>query len=548
MVAVLLACFVVINATSSFAATASYPLSFPTGWNLAGNSLTTPIDVKTAFGTQANIQTVWKWDTATSKWSFYAPTLDTAGTLATYVVSKGYSLLTTINQGEGYWVNASAPVSLGTQSGSGFSLGASNLVAGWNLAATADNVGPGLLATNAGNVTTLWAWDNATSAWYFHAPSLATNNTQASYIQSKGYKEFGALTLDKGLGFWVNYAGATTGGGTSARICGDTTSINSFFSSNKGFINVSRTGGNTSSLLYQQFGNSSYRMQIAYVDSSGSKSVIVTPTEGGSSLATAPIGPEDVYEVLANEVNVLLNAAPAQPQVGYTGVLQCDRSTGVWKLAIASANSALNNVTLTSNGSGSTGTAIGAGLYTAVPAQANSGFLTLLNTACTSNFAQSNGTTYTNCSQGAATAAASLSYNMWLGGLPRQAGGDPVSGPGSVSPGTAKVSFSQGMAGATANDSCTVNIQEPYIPVVNVQTNGARYFASGVDFGFRGTETDTISITSGGVVFEYTMTNGQGGKIEVHPNNGLFGTGITGTEAKVWSDVVGAWTNYFTCK
>ncbi len=165
------------------------------------------MNVKTSFGTQANVVTIWKWNASNSTWAFYAPSLDANGTLGSYAASKGYSVLDTINPGEGYWVNSNAVSALGDQSGSSFTLNAANLSAGWNLSATGDEVTPAAFSNTAGNVTTLWAWDNANSNWHFHAPSLAANNTLASYIASKGYKDFGALTLGSGRGFWVNSVG-----------------------------------------------------------------------------------------------------------------------------------------------------------------------------------------------------------------------------------------------------------------------------------------------------------------------------------------------------
>jgi len=210
LAAILLLCSLLATASPSFAQQVSYSLSFSTGWNLAGNSLTQAIDVKTLFGTQSGVQTVWKWDAAGAKWAFYAPTLDASGTLASYASSKGYNVLATINPGEGFWVNASAPVALGKQSGTGFSLTSGSLVNGWNLTATADDVAVGTFSANVGNVTTLWAWDNLHSAWYFYAPTLAADGTLATYIQNKGYKDFATQNLGKGLGFWVNYAGAAS--------------------------------------------------------------------------------------------------------------------------------------------------------------------------------------------------------------------------------------------------------------------------------------------------------------------------------------------------
>jgi hypothetical protein len=56
--------------------------------------------------------------------------------------------------------------------------------------------------------TTLWAWDNVLSKWYFYAPSLqAQGGTMLSdYIGNNGYLDFTTArkTLAPGVGFWVN--------------------------------------------------------------------------------------------------------------------------------------------------------------------------------------------------------------------------------------------------------------------------------------------------------------------------------------------------------
>ena len=197
---------IVLMVSHAFAATLSYPLDLASGWNLMGNSLSTPLDVKTTFGSQSQIVTVWKWNAGTSTWAFYAPSLDANGTLASYAAGKGYSVLSAINPGEGYWINVTAALALGSQTGTGYSLTASGLTAGWSLVATGDSITPAAFSSSVGNVTTLWAWDSSAVSWYFYAPSLAANSTMASYIASKGYKDFAALSLGNGLGFWVNYA------------------------------------------------------------------------------------------------------------------------------------------------------------------------------------------------------------------------------------------------------------------------------------------------------------------------------------------------------
>ncbi|OIN94314.1 MAG: hypothetical protein AUJ20_01115 [Comamonadaceae bacterium CG1_02_60_18] len=207
----LIACGVLLCSVVAQATTITYQLSLATGWNLVGNSLSTPINAKTIFGGQAGIVTVWKWNASNRTWAFYAPSLDTNDTLATYASGKGYSVLDSIYPGEGYWVNASTPLLLGSQSGTGESLTADRLTTGWNLSATGDAVTPAVFSTRVGNVTTLWAWDNPQSKWYFYAPSLAANNSLASYIAGKGYLDFGSGMLDNGSGFWVNYAGGGAG-------------------------------------------------------------------------------------------------------------------------------------------------------------------------------------------------------------------------------------------------------------------------------------------------------------------------------------------------
>lgn len=104
------------------------PNPLPAGWSLiavGGNP--TPVGFNNGIGVTppaqgviaSNLTTLWAWDSALSNWYFYAPSLDSAGTLATYITSKNYlsfanSVLTPTT---GFWVNrpasagAPAPVS-----------------------------------------------------------------------------------------------------------------------------------------------------------------------------------------------------------------------------------------------------------------------------------------------------------------------------------------------------------------------------------------------------------------------------------------------------
>jgi len=201
------------------AANLNFSQSLANGWNLLGASTTTPIEVGTTFADPTKYVSVWKWDAKSAKWAFFSPSMD-ATALASYAASKGYSVLSQVAGGEGFWVNARSQPAAMVQSGAGVALAKSALATGWNLVATGDAVtAPAfnrlLSAATVGtpeNLTSLWAWDSASSHWYFYAPSLDGNGTLASYISGKGYLDFANLTLDNGRGFWVNLPAAAPGG------------------------------------------------------------------------------------------------------------------------------------------------------------------------------------------------------------------------------------------------------------------------------------------------------------------------------------------------
>jgi len=133
-------------------------------------------------------------------------------------------VLSVIQPGEGFWVNVSAKAktTLPAFSGAPFYLAAHQLLTGWNLVATADQVTP--VAFNLSltdplapppavggvpiNLTTLWAWDNPQGKWYFYSPSLDGQGGTAlfDYTNGKGYLDFASTgkLLEAGMGFWVN--------------------------------------------------------------------------------------------------------------------------------------------------------------------------------------------------------------------------------------------------------------------------------------------------------------------------------------------------------
>lgn len=192
-------------------------LGFGAAWNLAGNSSDVALDVATSFSDAQRFITVWKWVASASggSWAFYSPALaaQPGNVLHDYAMSKGYQVLQSIDAGEGYWLNVAADRAgnITVPVGNTVTPAALNttLQPGWNLAAVGTNpTAKQLTDAQSGGVTTLWAWDNAQSKWYFYAPYLESPGGTAlfDYTASKGYLDFTVTgkTLGAGMGFWLN--------------------------------------------------------------------------------------------------------------------------------------------------------------------------------------------------------------------------------------------------------------------------------------------------------------------------------------------------------
>jgi hypothetical protein len=179
-------------------------LQVQTGWNLLGNSRSQSIQAASLYSDATWVTALWKWDATLKQWQIYAPSMD-ASALQSLVTEKGYGALVDIKPGDGYWVQATAPASVMLQPGTTFNLTNANLTSGWNLVTTGSSQTPSALSASLGNLTSLWAWDATTQAWYFYAPSLDSGTTLADYARTNGYLDFVATgkTLGNGVGFWV---------------------------------------------------------------------------------------------------------------------------------------------------------------------------------------------------------------------------------------------------------------------------------------------------------------------------------------------------------
>jgi cyclophilin family peptidyl-prolyl cis-trans isomerase len=198
--------------------TAGPTLNLVTGWNLVGNSVNTSFEVASLFGNSANVTTVWKWNSANSKWAFYTPIAADGG--AAHAAAAGYDVLTKINGAEGFWVHAKQAFTAQLPDGTAVAASAlQDLPSGWSLVAIAGNPSPRdfnrALSSSTPpadaipvNFTSLWAWDYATGKWYFYAPYLdgLGGTSLSNYSAGKGYLDFmsAGKTIMPGSGFWIN--------------------------------------------------------------------------------------------------------------------------------------------------------------------------------------------------------------------------------------------------------------------------------------------------------------------------------------------------------
>lgn len=193
-----------------------YTVQLAAGWNLVGNSTTGSIDVAATLGDAGKFASVWKWDARAAQWHYYAPALAANGTLAKVAAANGYAVLTAIGPGEGYWIEvpaAAGNISMPEVVSFGIDTTSLMFAHGWNLVATGYDLGAadfnrmlaGATSGTPGITTTIWAWDNASSSWYFYAPDKDGDGSLPAYAASKGYQPFGAVSLGKGRGFWVYY-------------------------------------------------------------------------------------------------------------------------------------------------------------------------------------------------------------------------------------------------------------------------------------------------------------------------------------------------------
>lgn len=83
------------------------------GWTLLSSRVPSRVAVSPLLADQGAM-TLWKWDAVAGQWAFYTNAMD-AQALAAYIADKGFSLLTDISYGDGFWVNGEAATILTLQ-------------------------------------------------------------------------------------------------------------------------------------------------------------------------------------------------------------------------------------------------------------------------------------------------------------------------------------------------------------------------------------------------------------------------------------------------
>ena len=115
-----------------------------------------------------------------------------------YINAKGFSIFSSIEPGEGFWVNSDIPQTL-TQSGESPTDTSLALDNGWNLIGLkSDQTKPiaDLISGNENSIASIWKWTE--NVWSVYLPGGGT----AAYAEAKG---FGVLDdVKPGEGFWLN--------------------------------------------------------------------------------------------------------------------------------------------------------------------------------------------------------------------------------------------------------------------------------------------------------------------------------------------------------
>ncbi len=169
-------------------------ISLSDGWNLVSSRYT--ITTTDTFSSADSFISIWKWTTE-NNWAVYLPGQEDGG--ESYASSKGFTPLTAINPGEGFWVNSDGAQDA-TVTGTETTSNTLSLISGWNLKglAISSSINVSSVFSDSDKFISVWKWSS--NKWAVYLPGQEDGGE--SYAGSKGFTLL--TSVNPGEGFWVN--------------------------------------------------------------------------------------------------------------------------------------------------------------------------------------------------------------------------------------------------------------------------------------------------------------------------------------------------------
>ena len=167
-------------------------------WNLVSNPVNNTID-NLAIQFKDNISILWKW--SNNSWSVWTP--DNASLQTDYLDKYSIDEITTIEQGEGFWIKLKDGIDNTTIKFYGDSYSLSDISTtsstGWQLLGCGKNTGVDNLTSYFGNsIETVWRWDKKNKKWLIWSPNAFIRKLIKIYGLS-----FTDNNIKRGEGFWI---------------------------------------------------------------------------------------------------------------------------------------------------------------------------------------------------------------------------------------------------------------------------------------------------------------------------------------------------------
>lgn len=170
-----------------FSLSANQTLNLDPNWNLIG----TYVNEANLTDVGNNINIAWKWKN--NKWEAFSPN----SVINELLKKKNIQTFTTVNSGEGFWVNVPSKTSVtftGEPTNSKL-----QIAEGWNLLTLTSDQDVSVDYFN--NVKTIWKWDSKNQKWAVYSPDANLQSKISMLVKNGTLETFNVL--HPGEGFWV---------------------------------------------------------------------------------------------------------------------------------------------------------------------------------------------------------------------------------------------------------------------------------------------------------------------------------------------------------